>query len=710
MSRGLGDVYKRQDRDQYTKRQKLNSTKNKGSNWSAIFDYDISNEKHKEKPSIVINEQQPPEKITPLSINIEKKIVDTAKVPLTSTQIDLLQNGVKQNISKKLTDGIALKKPTIKLTSGTNIAIAADKLSQKDKNSTVLLPTVGFDFIKNNDTPSKKSPVGKTQEKPTLSFSSKPTSEKPLPKLSFGLGKPTKDVKEPIAKKPLSFGFNASIPERTTNKEDEDNDEEEPRRKKRAQPDISIDLTKGTNKPVFNFGQNVTTNGKVTPTTTTFSFGTEKKSDNDKKNESPEANKPSFTFGAAKPPSAATKPAFSFGAPLTKKPEPATTTTEKVATSFSFGVAKPTEQEKTTETKPAPSFSFGVGKETTVPATTEAPKSLFTADTSKQNSTTPSFSFGAKPATPNPVTETTPKPVFSFGAPAPAAAPVTAAAPATEATKLAVPSFSFSKPPGSTQSNDTTATKPAVPSFTFGAAKPPSADTPAVSEPKATPLFGASNPSAIPSTTPSFSFGKKPEENKSVIPSAPSSGGFSFARAPVPASTTAGIPTINPLMGNNPQPPSLGNQSQGSIAPPNTAGFNFNQPPANNASNVPSFNFGGNNNQANTGGSVFQSGGMGSNTGFNFGGQNSMNNNNAPSQPSFNPSTTANFNFGSAGSDPASVFNSSGPAMQPQQIFGGAPANNNNNNNMAQNNVGNSAGGPAGFSQRKFARMRAPRR
>ncbi|KAG0671238.1 hypothetical protein C6P45_001002 [Maudiozyma exigua] len=698
------------DRNQYKKRQTADNSK-KGSTWSAVFDYDVSMETHKEEPLASVPEPTTTtEKSISPAINIDRRKIDTNKIPLTSIQRDLLQNGItkQQEATLKSTEGISLKKPAINLSPSK--VDSNDKDGEKDKgtSSTVLMPTVGFDFIKNSDTPSKKSPVAKSQEKPAFSFGSKTTSEKSLPKLSFGLGKPatevteaaakkqlpklsfglgkpSTEVTEPTTKKPLSFGFTAPIPQSNINKkekEQEQEGEEEPRRKKRVQPDISIDLTKGTNKPVFSFGQNVTATEKITPTTSTFSFGTDK----DKNDEKSAVTKPSFTFGtttAAKDTDVAKKP------------------------SFSFGVPKSAEQEKKSETKAVPSFTFGSNKETTASTTTEAPKSLFTAATSKENSTAPSFSFGAKPAAPIPAAETVPKPAFSFGAPSTAPVPAPAPAVGAETAKPAVPSFSFSKPPASTQPADTTARKPAVPSFSFGAAKPSSAATPIVSEPKSTPLFGASNPSTVPLTTPSFSFGTKTEVNTSGTPSAPSTSGFSFTRAPAPAS--GGTNPTNPVMGTSPQP-SFGNQPHGSIAPSSSAGFNFNQPPANKTSTTPGFNFGSNNNQSNTGGSVFQSGGMGGNTGFNFGGQNQnqMNNSNPPVQSSFHPSSTANFNFGSAGSDPASVFNSSGPTMQPQQIFGGAPAN--NSNTMAQNGMGNSAGAPTAYSQRKLARMRQPRR
>ncbi|SMN18948.1 similar to Saccharomyces cerevisiae YOR098C NUP1 Nuclear pore complex (NPC) subunit [Maudiozyma saulgeensis] len=756
-----------QNKNKYKKRQ----NKNKGSVWAAAFEYDVS-----EKPEVTNeiihntvtitdiddknnNTSSLTTKLKPDSLfNYNNKPADNKKISLTSTQRNLLQNGTElsknktatiTSSSKSLLNGsVSLKKLPMKITSNDAMNSNIEK-----KNSTVLLPTVGFDFIKDNDTPSKKSPVAKPlginidnnledqKIKPSFSFNTKsnasitkPSSnDTPLPKLSFNLPKSTTST-QPSVKAPFSFGLNKPL-----SSSNENVDEEEPRRKKRAQPDISIDLTKGTDKPIFSFGNSIgndittketTPVDKITPTQPSFSFGASKVAGgNNTKVESSSATEPSFSFGTkpavetnvkpsfsfgAKPSQdSTTKPSFSFGTSVTKPNEQAPSI-GKTAPAFSFGTtSKVAETDKVTDKPTLPSFTFGADNNNKDSATTEKPIFPNVANSvtsSKETSTTPSFSFGAKPA----VTGTVPasdtsKPSFSFTAPS---GGVTAAKESTDTTQK--PSFSFGKP-ATTLGNVGTSDKPAVPGFNFGT----KGENSAISEPKPTPLFGASNTTSAGSSAtpvnPSFTFGKKPEEAKSTTPSVPSTTGFTFQRVP----PTVGSTTTNPLMGTSNV--DTGNAPSMFTSPP--TGFNVNQDASNNpllnnktiapSNGTPAFNFGMNNNtnnQNNVGGSVFQTNSMGNNSSFNFGAQNQMSNNisQPPSQPAFNPSTTANFNFGSAGGNPAAIFSSSGSSIQPQQIFGGSS----NGSAMDNSNI-NSSSSPAvpGFKGRRvLARMRAPRR
>ncbi|CAB4254228.1 similar to Saccharomyces cerevisiae YOR098C NUP1 Nuclear pore complex (NPC) subunit [Maudiozyma barnettii] len=756
-----------QNKKNYKKRQR----KHVGSLWSAAFEYDISENAEPiediTKPVTIDddnNKKNVDKLITEIPssslFNSNNKLGDSTKIPLSSTQRDLLQNGVQlpknkattnmisspsSSLSLSLNGGISLKKMPIQVASNETAKNDIEK-----KNSTVLLPTVGFDFIKNNDTPSKKSPVGKSigikidnkpedsTKKPLFSFNAQSNAstnkinskDNNLPKLSFNLPKTT-TFSQPSISKPLSFGLNKPIIA-TSSGNDED---EEPRRKRRTQNDISIDLTKGTDNPVFSFGNSITKDtttkettptDKIFPPQSTFSFSASKVEEEDTKKVEINIDKtPSFSFGAKPVTDAKDKPSFSFGVKSTtetsNKPSlsfgtsvpkhvEAVSSIGKTAPTFSFGnVSKVDDTNKTTDKPTLPSFTFGSNKRrsseianiSSVPSTTETIASV------KKISTAPSFNLGAKPA----VTETTPdnnviKPSFTFGAPSGGSAAGT-----SNEDTVQKPSFSFMKPASNLKSADASV-KPTALSFNFGAQN----GNVAISEPKTTPLFGASNtastePGAAKSN-PSFTFGKKPEEIKGTTPSVPSTSGFSFQRAPPTLQTTA----TNPLMGNS-------NVNTGSastlFAPPSN--FNFNQNAGNSLldsktiqpnNGTPAFNIGmnSNNNQSNAGGSVFQTNNMGNNSSFNFGAQNQMSNNTfqPPSQPSFNPSTTANFNFGSAGGNPAAIFNSSGSSIQPQQIFGGSS----NGNVMDNGNKSADGGAPlsAHSIRRPLARMRAPRR
>ena len=709
--------------------------KNLGTQWSAAFEYDAAEDEDEKASSDVVVPLSETDK-TVVSVAVPAQpLLSKKRLPgdaLTATQRDLLQNGPQKPQTPIIAVPSAAKK-----TIGLSSAVASAK-----KGSTVLMPTVGFDFIKNSDTPTKTSPVSLTKsmgvkidtEKkkaaPLFSLGGADTEKKQdarkLPKLSFNLPKTT----APPATKGFSFGDAITKPSRGN---DEDTDDL-PRKKKRAQPDVAVDLTSGTDKPVFSFG------GKPESAATTpaFSFGA--------KSDSSAATKPAFSLGATSAKKDdATKPPFSLGAAPDKKDD-------ATKPSFSFG-AKPQEEEKS---KAAPSFSFGAAVETSkndAPAKPSFSFGLPKGDkpgldkpvlpklgelpgSSKENSTTPSFSFTPKPiaesapaaAAPSATSapkfsfgskpaESTevPKPAFTFGGSAPVSSKESTAAPAD----TPKPSFSFSKPPEATHAgaastsagNLTTQPNNTTPSFTFGASN------------SATPA-GSVNPSSVfggnAPAKPADVFGAGQSSQPANAASGAASGGFSFKRAPATlgqeSSVTPSAPSFNFGQANNSNSNPQGNN--------NSSGFSFgnNVPQSNptstgsgfggNANPAPMNGFGNNNPQNNTGGSVFQSGGVGGSS-FNFGGQNQPSNGMMAQgaqmqqqQPAFNPSTTANFNFGGNNSvNPASIFNSAGPAMPPQQMFSAPP-----NAGMAGNTM--NGGNPVNsvIPGRKLARMRGQRR
>lgn len=757
---------------------KDNQKRSLGTQWSAVFEYDAAaygDDDKSEKLAPAAIEQDSAAALENVQPVLLKKLVGAGD-GLTTAQRELLQNG-------PATPVIALPSATKeKKTIGLSSAAAASV----KKNSTVLMPTVGFDFIKNSGTPTKTSPVSLSKSigvkidtgKKTPLFSlggAAPAKSKDapaaLPKLSFNL--PTGDAKPaaaaPQASKGFSFGdakpataapqaskgfsFGDAIKKPTRNSDEDEEEDDLPRKKKRAQPDVSVDLTSGTDKPVFSFG------GKTESAATkpAFSFGAKPQDEAatkpafsfGAKPEKPalsfgakpdkeEGAKPALSFGAKPAEAAASKPAFAFAA----KPQENEKNEAPSKPALSFG-AKPQEQEND-KASSTPSFSFGVGAGTGAGSTAAPAKPAFSfgapnADTaqqkpgldkpvipklgelptsSKENSTTPSFSFTPKPvsepaAAAAPAASAAPKfsfaskpegstepakPAFSFGASAAASSKETSA-PVANDTK---PSFSFGQPPAPAAA---AAPSKSAPSFNFGAQN----SNPLAGSTNNAPTFGSNN-----AANPASVFGSGQTSQPTTATSAPPSGGFSFKRAPADlgsngpsappskpgfnfGSNNNNNANGNPQGGNNAGGFAFGGNTQQNNAP--NAGF------SNNA-NPNAMNGFGNNNQNNAGGSVFQSGGVGGGSSFNFGGQNQMGNGMAQQAPqmqqtSFHPSNTANFNFANNNSmNPAAIFNAAPPPQQQQQMFNGAP-----NNGMAGGNPVTS-----NFPGRKLARMRGQRR
>lgn len=770
---------------------KPNKPNFEGTKWSGNFEYDLSEYDTKPKQSnnktnntsnnqnvmsvaTIVNGGASP-KISISKLNKFAESNQTKK--LSKTKLDLLINGSKQD---KLTSTISKPIPTankvlnVKEDKIPKINISDKDSLKSDKKSNIILPTMGFDFIKDNETPSKKVAFSFNNRD---NSGNKETESKPL---LFSLNTTDKPKESTTAPK-LSFSFG------TGSKSKDGEEEEEPRRKKRAAPEVTIDMTKDVNKPSFSFGAIKTTEETSGTTadkkTSSFTFGTKPSTQTEEK---VPVDKPTFSFGGISP--KPKKPTFSFGTstatttsgkdsdeeePRRKKlafsfgsapgASTATTATNETSTetkpSFSFGLTGT--QEKKDEEKKTPSFSFGLNK----PAITEEKKTpAFSFSTSASTTEEPAvkktglFSFDKKPSAETPaVTSTTDKSSFSFGAKpvAPAATPATTtsdkpsfsfgakqAAPANTGNN---PLFSLNKPAEAEKEKSTT------PSFSFGAA-PSTAITDANKDKPVNPLL----------SKPSFTFGTGASKENTPSPSTTPTPSFSFNKPTTDNSTiqlnkeanSLGVSLNNPLIskpsgfGNNTSAPKLFSGAPPAAANPPapfTGGFSFSRQPTPGqpgTSATPGASlFGGmnNNNNANNNTGGFS---LGLNSGSSTPGVNPLlsnnNNNNNGMQPggsvfggNSNPNTmfggtnnnqtmgNSNFNFGQPQQHQQQqpqmpTFN---PSSQVNIHFNQNASVNpmdifggSNNNNSNTNLNNNLTPQPSQFQTRKIARMRGSRR
>ncbi|CCF60258.1 hypothetical protein KAFR_0J01940 [Kazachstania africana CBS 2517] len=695
--------------------------KTQGIKWSGSFEYDLSEYDSIPEKKPVTNEQKDAGLTIRLNTNINGLETKAGDSSLSGAQKKLLINGVKPLVKSK----IALKEPV------KNIATS----------SKVVLPTAGFDFIKDTGTPSKKAPVsfslnkGKALQQPQKSLSTDEKKISEAPKISLNLI-PSKSQTSTSATKP-AFSFVSTSKKQEV---EEDDDKEEPRRKKRSAPkgpSINLTSTLSGNKdggskeePRISFGLNGKKEDAKIPS---FSFGatepTERTTFTEPKlSEKTPTTKPAFSFGtsATTGSTTITAPSFSLGAPKsseeTLKATVPVLSLDKEETStkptFSFGASL---GKKTEEGPAIPSFSFGAPstKKEDMPTEATIKEAKPTFSFGKQtDEAKPAFSFGE----PADVKKEEPKPAFSFG---------TTSSQGDKADPAKISTFSFSKP------NITNVEKEAVISdikvpvggFSFGnkennisTASNGSASSFQFSRPQDKPASG-------------FSFNKLPPPVVAPEKKAETgTTGFSFKKLPTSGSTSA-VSTNNPLLGTGTAAaavPSFNFGSNKSDNQPATPGFSFGKPsnstgnlqqslfPTSASSTATSGTYGANTFNASinpllssaangSGANPLLSSQPNNNAGFNFG-VNGSNPNTAQSvfqgntfnppavdgfssnpapQVNFHPSATANINFGGGGNvNPAAIFNAQTPVTTntaPQQ--------------------------PGGLmTQRKMARMRQPRR
>lgn len=642
--------------------QKLTAAKRAkatGTVWSGDFEYDLSEyDLLQDKKKDVSTERGEVSATGCVDLIRVKKSDDLPK-----TQKNLLVKGLVNSEEPVAT-------ATVKVTLPKVLA---------NKNKTVL-PTIGFDFIKENDstaigndTPSKKFSLPTLKDKVSAPYEKTPSFTFGTVKIdSIPSALLTGDV--PSNTSTIGFTFGAKTGETSTftkrGSNDSNDDDNGLRRKKRfhtsketsnnpsacfsfgtkpveeeipaVKPTILFDAGKvnADVKPAFSFDAAPVTEPKGTEKALTFVPVSFAKKESPVSSEILEANAPSFIFGATaskteEKKNALTKPTFSFGATSTN-PE------EKAANApFSFGVGanKFVGQKESTTTS---SFTFGVADAKVAPSTTPTntaasiPVPESTASEIENKSPKP-FSFGlAKPSNPSSG--------FSFAANT-AGSGVNSLLSSNATSGTAAPSsgFQFEK-------NSLLASNP-------------------------TTLFGSGSTTSAPTIG---------NETPSVF-------GFGTGAGATTSTSSATNTITNPnaaSMGVPAAPFAFSAGSGGSVNVSNTAfGSGFGSGSAfSSGSNTPSLGL------PNTSISVSTI---------------------TPKATAFNPSSQINMSFGGTNNiNPANIF--SGSTSQPQGFGSFNQGNNNSNNNgmmmNSSSNISNMVGGVQPPIQRKLARMRQTRR
>lgn len=724
------------------KKKRISETKRRGTKWSGDFEYDLAEYDHIPKQKI---EKQG---------SIDDSGIDSPRLSIAKTvskRSDFSQEGNSSELSALQRD-ILLKGPDSALTK--KKAQDLKQLSKQEKDSSkvfsgddgnnakkiekekLILPSVGFDFIKSNDvatTGTTTDITSKLQTKPSFSFTANAKEEGTLKNSELNTTSNLQKAQKFSTAPAPSFN-------NKTNRSDDENDDEEGelKRKRPTFGGITSNI-----QPSFTFGKN---SGEAESKKIPFNFG----GSGDKKN----GNSTPFTFTQKDSPIPATLDLIN---PKTEE--------SKTKPSFSFGgggLEKSDQKEKPslfankalndTDAKEMPSFSFGKGNEkttaplhpgatTTTNSASNAPLSFGGNKSDNIINSKPSFNFGDK-------VEASSKPLLSFGA-------------REDTASAAKPLFSFGKPnnnnlesksgvsPAPESSTEKKDLKGPKLSCSFNPAKnssPDSGEQASSNLSKPNVLIAAKESTSngaggsninfnLPTTdqqktqseestkSNTFSFSRVPGQPDASTKATPfSSGangvGFSFGNdvkqpglaAPKaqPSATgafsfnRAGLPTIND------------NAASGPTTGANQSSFNFKldsgtTKPVAPITNVPTLSGAGVANPFIGGASGFSFGSTNSNTNSNglssvFDNTNSLKPSiggsttpspafgqsatppvppsNPPSR-TFTPSNTINLNFGSgAAGNPSSIFSGasqqangaiSGNSAAPQQIFGGTP-------------------------------------
>lgn len=674
------------------KSRKVVSNKRQGTKWSGEFDYDLSeydnhSKEGKGSASISKKDQMDSPTITGTkSATLPGGLARDVNVgSLSAAQRDVLVKGQPVSTHTELAEKL-LVRDTQKV---------SKNIRQEDKT---VLPSIGFDFVKPDDTPSKASTVQAARD------SQEPKHSKTG---SFQFTATPQKLKQPVPATGPSFSFAAgsSAPQSTA----EVDESEEPRRKKPAGissstapfPGLGPTASSGSEgvKPLFSFGKGASSSveqkeAQALASKPTFSFGKVTEASSSKKNDESQTSTiksavPSFSFGQKqndatqfKTPSfsgndlsssTGSKPSFSFGKEPDSAPKAPTSVAKQdtaiagdsssiksadVEEKQSLG-SKLSNDEKPAESK-KPAFSFGKGASTDKPATT--PSFSFGANTNsdeKDTSAPPSFTFG-KGGVSDKYNQPPTVTAFSFGPKAASEEKSQSAGSDTASGKsdtAAAPSFSF----GASSAPDKK--EPGTSSFTFGKKETPfsfNKDSEAAED----------KGKAITSGT--FSFG-----TGSANTSRPASAnGFTFSRIEKPGEQNNEKPSFSfgGTDATKSAPSVFGAGAGQSTAAPTTAasGFSFNKPSIPNSNSTSSV-ISGQDNKTNV-----------PSFGFKFGaGENS---NNSASMPAAPVSSTANpflasqnnstFSFNMPGNTitTTNAPSSFGSAQPSQTAFGTTPS------------------------------------
>ncbi|QLL32827.1 hypothetical protein HG536_0D03490 [Torulaspora globosa] len=526
---------------QVLKSRKVGNNQRRGTRWSGSFDYDLSEYDNHRKEGKCVTNVVKKDHIDSPSIAATKMAAppgglfqDINVSPLSAAQRDILLKGQPTSAAGQPVE----RESTI--VAGRSQGDAIDARQHKDKT---VLPSIGFDFIKPSDTPSKTGDLEaikmgqKLQKAESESLQFKPAEQ------------PSKQAAVLPATKP-SFTFTAlksNIDEHAHRAREEEEDADGPRRKRAARlftdtatssglKSSSPSSSQDNNKPAFSFGKAVTADKGTTMVSSAstdkkqasqplFKFG--KPNENNEEEKSKPANigsVPSFSFSTKQSDEAqlngpsllgndlakSTKTAFSLGS----GPESAAQvsslgkSSEKTSDDSS---RKGEDDVAVTRATQAPSFNISTGEKTAEVSKTSSIFGQGAADDKKDSSTSTAFSFGpsiapglkGKPAAPS----------FTFGS---------STASDKKDQPAAVPSFSFN---GSKASGKEDKLPSATPSFSFGSA---------VSEKKGASVAssfsfgkGAEIDNKDKTAAPSFSFGKSVEPDNKDKAAAPS---FSFGK------------------------------------------------------------------------------------------------------------------------------------------------------------------------------------
>ncbi|CAI4064803.1 hypothetical protein SUVZ_08G1350 [Saccharomyces uvarum] len=510
--------------------------------------------------------------------NFEDLRSDINSSRLSNSQKDLLLNGSTSIVTKHATvpkDSAVTIKP---LDTPTLKKIAESK---KDKES-IVLPTIGFDFIKDNETPSKKtSPVANGSTDTVVKLNSarsdigKPANIAEIPKLSFNIGQKTNEPKiteqsasssplfnfggKPDAassiKKPFSFG---KVTER----------EEMPMKPQApafsfSKPGALSDTIPKSTAAAFSFGKHEKNDEQdgddddddgdanepkrkrrtqtSEPVNAKSLFSLDYKGEANKvEQKNSTSENPSFAFGSSNK-QVESGPSFAFG----KKPDENDQTKSPIAFTFGKPVVAKGPEAKSSETLTSasgkPNFTFGQSISENSSEASAKPAFSFSksakqpeSDSTSNSADKPLFSFGGKPADIQALPDdTTSKPTFSFSK--------TAQENSSVASDSKMPSFAFGASSNPSQQKSLfsfgkpdAAKEPADSKSSFTFTKPSIEKTDTKGAPSFTFGAPATNPIADNNTKPSFSFGVP----KPIVPSAvmtagstdKTSGGFSFSK------------------------------------------------------------------------------------------------------------------------------------------------------------------------------------
>ncbi|EDO15239.1 hypothetical protein Kpol_1029p13 [Vanderwaltozyma polyspora DSM 70294] len=612
---------------------------NNSKTWSGEFEYDLNDFKNEPITSKQISTATTSKAIpdlsstTPLKMKTNISKESDSSLDLNTAQKSLLLNGLKPPKSSVNNISFEVKK--------------SGSVLKNNKPELNVLPTMGFDFIKDTETPSKNTvkasvkpvnmsepalPLHKHREdpdeiedeglrrkkrshlsadatKPSFSFS-KPESTSVIPgfgqemkaestaiKPSFSFGKIAQDSDKPQPS--LKMGINITpITEKETTptpsfsfKNPEPATEED--KKLPISFGLSSDDKKEAPKSTLNFG-GISNENKEVPVESSFNISTKP---NETKGNGEASTTPSFLFNsnqAQDQQEKTTKPVLSFGTNVVAKE------TESTKATFKFGIAAVEKKEEPAK----PSISFGLGASNSKEATTKPLVSFgLNAAKDKEDTQKPSFSFNASQDS----KETTPTTSsFMFGKKPEAEntddVPATIGKSTIEAPQASAPSFNFvgatSKTSESTTSGE--GTKP----FQFGSGSN------IITESKELGISFENKETG--SKTTDFAFNKAPSTNaQSIVPGGPTSG-FSLGTNkavtnfnPLSSNIASSTTSTNPLLSNNlTSNPLLSNNNASSgfkfekkpLAKP-SIGNGFGNSLSNPVTNTPSsFNFGGANN------------------------------------------------------------------------------------------------------------------